>query len=56
MTTNRPGELDEALVRAGRVDYWVMFHNATQDQAGEIFERIYTKEPKQPPSQSSPGL
>ncbi|KAK4114526.1 P-loop containing nucleoside triphosphate hydrolase protein [Canariomyces notabilis] len=41
MTTNRPETLDEALIRPGRVDLQVAFTNATQDQARELFMRMY---------------
>ncbi|TLS27302.1 hypothetical protein PpBr36_04495 [Pyricularia pennisetigena] len=42
MTTNRPEALDEALIRPGRVDLQVAFSNATQEQASELFQRMYT--------------
>ncbi|KAI1205937.1 P-loop containing nucleoside triphosphate hydrolase protein [Annulohypoxylon truncatum] len=41
MTTNTPEQLDEALIRPGRVDLQVAFANATQDQARELFIRMY---------------
>lgn len=41
LTTNKPESLDEALVRPGRVDRQVAFANATSDQAGELFHRMY---------------
>lgn len=41
MTTNRLEDLDDALIRPGRVDYQVAFHNATREQARELFERMY---------------
>ncbi|KAK3370193.1 BCS1 N terminal-domain-containing protein [Podospora didyma] len=41
MTTNKPETLDEALIRPGRVDLQVGFTNATQEQAQELFERMY---------------
>ncbi|ROT43690.1 hypothetical protein SODALDRAFT_327893 [Sodiomyces alkalinus F11] len=41
MTTNRPEDLDEALIRPGRVDLQVSFTNATGNQARELFERMY---------------
>lgn len=44
MTTNHPEKLDEALIRPGRVDQQVEFKNATQEDAKEIFERMYTKD------------
>ncbi|KAL3422942.1 mitochondrial chaperone BCS1 [Phlyctema vagabunda] len=42
MTTNHPEQLDEALIRPGRVDHQVAFSNATQSQISEIFERMYS--------------
>ena len=44
MTTNHPEKLDEALIRPGRVDHQVAFGNATQLQAKELFERMYTND------------
>ena len=44
MTTNKPETLDEALIRPGRVDLQVGFTNATQEQARELFERMYEAE------------
>ncbi|KAK3997563.1 BCS1 N terminal-domain-containing protein [Cladorrhinum sp. PSN332] len=41
MTTNKPENLDAALIRPGRVDLQVAFTNATQEQARELFERMY---------------
>ncbi|KAK3308151.1 BCS1 N terminal-domain-containing protein [Chaetomium strumarium] len=41
MTTNKPETLDEALIRPGRVDLQVAFTNATQEQARELFVRMY---------------
>lgn len=41
MTTNKPEALDEALIRPGRVDLQVGFSNATQEQAKELFVRMY---------------
>jgi len=41
MTTNKPHELDDALVRAGRISVRVAFTNASQQQAEEIFLRMY---------------
>jgi chaperone BCS1 len=41
MTTNKPEALDEALIRPGRVDLQVAFTNATQQQARELFIRMY---------------
>ncbi|KAH6840918.1 BCS1 N terminal-domain-containing protein [Chaetomium sp. MPI-CAGE-AT-0009] len=44
MTTNKPEALDEALIRPGRVDLQVSFTNATQQQARELFVRMYEPE------------
>ena len=44
MTTNKPQALDEALIRPGRVDLQVSFTNATQQQARELFVRMYEPE------------
>jgi mitochondrial chaperone BCS1 len=41
MTSNKPDALDEALVRAGRVDVWVEFSNATRTQIRDIFTNMY---------------
>ena len=41
MTTNKPESLDDALIRPGRVDLQVAFQNATSEQAGELFRRMY---------------
>lgn len=41
MTTNKPYDLDDALVRAGRISVRVAFTNATKVQAEEIFRRMY---------------
>ncbi|KAI1382499.1 mitochondrial chaperone BCS1 [Hypoxylon trugodes] len=43
MTTNHPENLDDALVRAGRVDLHVEFKNATREQVEEIFIAMYTR-------------
>ena len=45
MTTNKPETLDEALIRPGRVDLQVGFTNATEDQAKELFQRMYEGQP-----------
>ena len=42
MTTNKPYELDDALVRAGRISVRVQFSYASRMQAEEIFRRMYT--------------
>ncbi|KAI0116818.1 BCS1 N terminal-domain-containing protein [Daldinia grandis] len=44
MTTNTPEQLDDALIRPGRVDLQVSFSNATQDQARELFVRMYEED------------
>ncbi|EXJ89046.1 hypothetical protein A1O3_02110 [Capronia epimyces CBS 606.96] len=45
MTTNKPFDLEEALVRAGRISVRVAFKNATKVQAEEIFLRMYVDMP-----------
>src|ERR1700748_1615862 len=40
-TTNKPNELDDALVRAGRISVRVGFSNASKRQAEEIFLRMF---------------
>lgn len=45
MTTNKPHELDAALVRAGRISVRVGFNNASKKQAEEIFLRMYVNLP-----------
>ena len=45
MTTNKPDDLDDALVRAGRISVRVAFKNASRVQARELFERMYIKPP-----------
>ena len=44
MTTNKPENLDEALVRAGRISVRVGFTKATKGQAEEIFRRMYVED------------
>ena len=44
MTTNRPEQLDEALVRSGRISVRVGFEKATGEQARDIFMRMYWHE------------
>ncbi|KAI4867732.1 BCS1 N terminal-domain-containing protein [Hypoxylon rubiginosum] len=46
MTTNLPNQLDDALIRPGRIDLQVAFTNATRDQARELFIRMYEGDPK----------
>ncbi|KAI0118499.1 P-loop containing nucleoside triphosphate hydrolase protein [Hypoxylon sp. NC0597] len=41
MTTNSPEQLDDALIRPGRVDLQVGFTNATREQAKELFLTMY---------------
>lgn len=41
MTTNHRNQLDEALIRPGRVDLQVPFGNATKGQARELFIRWF---------------
>ncbi|TPX10930.1 uncharacterized protein E0L32_008136 [Thyridium curvatum] len=61
MTTNKPESLDEALIRPGRVDLQVGFTNSTQEQARELFERMYEADHHHhhhhhnKPSSSGPG-
>ncbi|PSS00794.1 BCS1 N terminal-domain-containing protein [Coniella lustricola] len=57
MTTNKPESLDDALIRPGRVDLQVGFTNATQEQARELFERMYEADSKHkaPASSSANG-
>ncbi|CAG8981761.1 hypothetical protein HYALB_00004703 [Hymenoscyphus albidus] len=60
MTTNKPESLDKALTRPGRVDMQMGFQNASQQQAREIFERMYiaddastsTKQVSSPPTEN----
>ncbi|POS80649.1 hypothetical protein DHEL01_v200974 [Diaporthe helianthi] len=53
MTTNKPEALDDALIRPGRVDLQVAFTNATQEQARELFERMYEADSKRKPATTS---
>ncbi|KAI1654875.1 BCS1 N terminal-domain-containing protein [Daldinia decipiens] len=48
MTTNTPEQLDDALIRPGRVDLQVAFANATRDQARELFVRMYEEDSGRP--------
>lgn len=41
MTSNHPEKLDPALIRPGRIDRQFVFENASEYQAGEIFERFF---------------
>lgn len=49
MTTNRPFQLDDALVRAGRISVRVEFKAASKRQAEEIFLRMYVDLPSKSP-------
>lgn len=49
MTTNRPFQLDDALVRAGRISVRVEFKAASKRQAEEIFLRMYVDLPSTSP-------
>ncbi|KAM0323882.1 hypothetical protein ACHAQA_008463 [Verticillium albo-atrum] len=42
MTTNRPEQLDSALVRPGRVDMKVLLGNISQKSAAEMFVRMFS--------------
>lgn len=60
MTSNQPHELDDALVRAGRISVRVKFENASTAQAREIFRRMYwdpadESESSAPTALSAPG-
>jgi len=48
MTTNKPHDLDDALVRAGRISVRVGFRNASKAQAEQIFVRMYVDLPSTP--------
>jgi chaperone BCS1 len=45
MTTNHKELLDPALIRPGRVDVDIEFHNATAEQASAMFRRFYPDTP-----------
>lgn len=55
MTTNKPYELDEALVRAGRISVKVPFRHASQQQASEIFLRMYLDQSGDVTAMPDPG-
>jgi chaperone BCS1 len=42
MTTNRPDQLDSALIRPGRVDMKVLLGNISQKSAEEMFIRMFS--------------
>lgn len=44
MTTNHIEALDQALIRAGRADRFVLFTNASKDQAENLFKNAYMGE------------
>jgi chaperone BCS1 len=44
MTTNCPDQLDEALIRPGRIDYQIAFSLATTTQIKELFIRMYMQD------------
>lgn len=46
MTTNHPEKLDDALIRAGRIDRTFHFGNITQEVAKRMFERLYKEHDK----------
>lgn len=48
MTTNKPETLDEALIRPGRIDLRIEFTKATQEQARELFIRMYKPDSDDP--------
>ncbi|KAI1079306.1 BCS1 N terminal-domain-containing protein [Whalleya microplaca] len=56
MTTNVPESLDDALIRPGRVDLQVQFTNATQEQAQELFVRMYDSDQGRPRSSGKPAV
>ncbi|KID96200.1 mitochondrial chaperone BCS1, partial [Metarhizium majus ARSEF 297] len=57
MTTNKPESLDEALIRPGRVDVKVEFHNATKQQSAALFRRMYgDSTPLKPNKPASKGI
>lgn len=55
MTTNKPESLDEALIRPGRVDVQVEFKNASSQQAGELFYRMYEAVAPPKPTKGQPA-
>ncbi|CAM0142099.1 unnamed protein product [Umbelopsis sp. WA50703] len=47
MTTNHIERLDPALIRPGRIDVRILFENASQAQAAELFRKFYPGLPTQ---------
>lgn len=43
LTTNKKDDLDEALIRAGRIDFHAEFSFASAEQAEQLFEYMYKK-------------
>ncbi|AEO61011.1 hypothetical protein MYCTH_2112991 [Thermothelomyces thermophilus ATCC 42464] len=54
MTTNKPETLDEALIRPSRIDIQIGFTNATQEQARELFVRMYKPDSTDDPNPFPP--
>ena len=48
MTTNHPENLDDALIRPGRVDFIVEFSYATREQIRDVFLKLFKPNPKKP--------
>lgn len=44
ITTNHPEKLDEALIRAGRIDHTIELHEPTDWQVETLFENVYGEE------------
>jgi len=53
MTTNKPEQLDSALVRPGRVDMKVMLGNISRKSAEQMFVRMFTPDIMNPSSLSA---
>ena len=56
MSTNNPENLDEALVRPGRVDLKVSFSNCTSEQAEEMFTFMFSSTKGKEPDKELLGL